>query len=235
MVVPAPTEPKVRPLISWSFWKGYHLAAAGIPLIAHVEVVDIAVLQVEVALYITGQVKVVVDRRRYLAELRAVDTAAIAQSDLVLLIELIGSVGRGEEVAVTIVVALVARLVGLGVGDELNPVVFKADTGMDIQFAKGESSADIPSSQSVVSAVVVDLVDILEQVELVGAEVADIAQQRRHVHGAETSGQAIVLGIVPVHEVAGGVLAGAVLAVGTRLHLWLPVTEGKLMLVIDIG
>lgn len=100
MVVPAPTEPKVRPLISWSFWKGYHLAAAGIPLIAHVEVVDIAVLQVEVALYITGQVKVVVDRRRYLAELRAVDTAAIAQSDLVLFIELIGSVGRGEEVAV---------------------------------------------------------------------------------------------------------------------------------------
>lgn len=87
-------------MISWSFWKGYHLAAAGIPLIAHVEVVDIAVLQVEVALYITGQVKVVVDRRRYLAELRAVDTAAIAQSDLVLLIELIGSVGRGEEVDV---------------------------------------------------------------------------------------------------------------------------------------
>ena len=131
--------------------------------------------------------------------------------------------------------ALVARLIGFAVGDEFHLVVFKADTGMDIQSAKGESSTDISSPQCVVSAVVIDLVDIFEQVELVGTVVVGIAQQACHLHRAESAGQAVAFGVVPIHEVAGGVLTGAVLAVGTHLHLWLPVTEDKLMLVVDIG
>lgn len=197
----------------------YHLAAAGIPFVSQVDVVDITVLEVVVALHVGGEVEVVIDRRRDLTELGPVDTPSIAEACLVAVVDVPGHVGRREEVTVTVEMAFVAHLGSPGVGNKLHLVVLIAQAGMHVEWSHRQRGHGVGCPEEVVSAVVVDLVDILQQVELVGSAVGRIAEQRGHVHATEARGQLVSGGVVPIEEVAGVVRAGAVLSVDAGLEL----------------
>ncbi len=104
---------------------------------------------------------------------------------------------------------------------------------MHIHLAKWQRGHGIGGTEQVVAAVVVDLVDILQQVELVGTKVGGVAEQGRHAHAAEAVGQ-VVVRVVPVEEVAGVIRAGAILAVDTRLERGLPLSEGEAVAVVGL-
>lgn len=174
------------------------LATAGIPLIAQVEVVDIAVLQVEIALHIRRQVEIVIHRGRHLTKLGAVDAAAIAEARLVLVGESPGHIGRREQVAMAIVMALVAGLRRAGVRDELHLVILIAQAGMHLKRSEGQRGHGIGRTKEIVATIIVELVHILKQVELVGSGIGGIAEQRGHVHAAEPFGQMVAHGVVPI-------------------------------------
>ena len=114
------------------------LSTGWIPLISQVEIIDITVLQLSVSLHIAGKIEVVIHRRRYFTEFRAVNTAAIRHSYLVLVADLICCIERWKNIICLVMAARFALLVVTGIGDEFHIIMFKADTGVDAEFAKGE-------------------------------------------------------------------------------------------------
>ena len=114
------------------------LSTGWIPLISQVEVIDITVLQLSVSLHIAGKVEVVIHRRRYFTEFWAVNTAAIRQSHLVLVANLVCCIERWKNIICLVMTARFTLLVVTGIGDEFHIIMLEADTGVDAEFAKGE-------------------------------------------------------------------------------------------------
>ena len=114
------------------------LSTGWIPLISQVEVIDITVLQLSVSLHIAGKVEVVIHRRRYFTEFRAVNTAAIRKSHLMLVADLICCIERWKNIIGFVMTARFTLLVVTGIGDEFHIIMLEADTGVDAEFAKGE-------------------------------------------------------------------------------------------------
>ena len=67
-------------------------AARRIELIAEVDVMDVARLEVNISLHVGGEVEVVIDRRRHLAELWPVDRLSVREPYLVALVNNVSGV-----------------------------------------------------------------------------------------------------------------------------------------------
>ncbi len=201
------------------------LATPRIPLVAEVEVLHVARLEVGVALHVAGQVEVVEDGAGNLAELGAVDRTAVGQAELVevaaglsvmlaggVFVQLAGQVERGEEVAVAVFGRLGRLLVVAGVGDELHGVGLVAHAGQEVPLAVGHIEREVAGTEVVVALVVVAPLDLLDK--LPGRLVA----------------------VVPVVEVVVClVLTGAVLVESAHLECGAQRTDGQGLAVVDAG
>ena len=171
-----------------------------------------------------GEVEIVVNRGRYLAELRTVDRLAVGEAQLLQAVDVERRVERREDVVAAVETALPALDIVARVRDQLHAVVLVAYAGINIPPPERHDGRDVARTEKVVALVVVAHALLFDEIQLVVAEILLVRQQLRHVHRAEVGGQVVLFHVPAVDKLARRVFAAAVFAVGS--HLQVHETEG---------
>ena len=229
----SPLDGVIKPLVETG--QGDLLATAGIELITQVEVVDVTGFQIDVTLYVRSQIEVVIDRGRDLTELLPIDRLTIGETQLVLLVEGIGGVDRGEEIVIAIELALVTLDVVSCIRDQLHLVILVAHTGIETQLPERKGGSYITSTQRIATTVTVAHRLYLQEVQLIRTEIIRVGEQLRHVHLSEPCRHLVVADIPVVDELAGAVGTRAIFAVSTHLQSRRECAKLKIVAVAHIG
>ena len=105
-------------------------AIVGIPFVTQVYILYIGCFQTGVTHYVTAEVEVVVNGSGKFAKFRTIHGFAVSQAELLLLVQLVCGIQRGEEVVIIVESTAFALLVLPGIHDEFLAVVLITYSGI---------------------------------------------------------------------------------------------------------